>query len=74
MEEKQIFKDVYALISELWCSPPEEEANRKEFKKNVKDVIKRLERIPNVPFILAAILLTSPKPVPMQPFPTETAT
>ena len=45
MEEKQIFKDVYALISELWCSPPEEEANRKEFKKNVKDVIKRLESI-----------------------------
>jgi nitrate reductase delta subunit len=45
MEEKQIFKDVYALISELWCSPPEEEVNRKEFKKNVKDVIKRLESI-----------------------------
>ena len=45
MEEKQIVKDAYALISELWCSPPEEEANRKEFKKNVKDVIKRLESI-----------------------------
>jgi nitrate reductase delta subunit len=41
----QVFKDVYALIAELWCSPPEEDAERVEFRKEAEKVVKRLERI-----------------------------
>ncbi len=40
---KQILKDVYALIAELWCSPPEEDAYWEEIRKAAEDVVKRLE-------------------------------
>jgi len=38
-------RDVYALIAELWCSPPEEDADREIFTKEAEDVISRLESI-----------------------------
>ena len=41
----QILKDVYALIAELWCPPPEEDAEREKIRKKAEDVIKRLEGI-----------------------------
>lgn len=45
MDGKQILKDVYALIAELWCSPPEADAKREEIKKDAEGVVKRLEGI-----------------------------
>lgn len=45
MDRQSILKDVYALIAELWCNPPEPDANREEIKKNAKTVIKRLASI-----------------------------
>ncbi len=45
MDEKQILKDVYALIAELWCSPPEAGAEREEINKDAEEVVKRLEGI-----------------------------
>jgi len=45
MNGSQTLKDVYALIAELWCSPPEEDADRKEFGKEAEEVVKRLESI-----------------------------
>ena len=45
MNGKQILKDVYALIAELWCSPPEEDAKRAEIRKEAEEVVKRLESI-----------------------------
>ena len=43
----QILKYVYALIAELWCSPPEEEEKREGNKKNAEEVVKKLESIDN---------------------------
>ena len=45
MNENQILKDVYALIAELWCSPPEADAERAEIRKEAEEVVKRLESI-----------------------------
>ena len=45
MNGKQILKDVYALIAELWCSPPEADAEREEINKDAEEVVKRLEGI-----------------------------
>ncbi|MEE8206733.1 MAG: nitrate reductase molybdenum cofactor assembly chaperone [Nitrospinaceae bacterium] len=45
MDGKQILKDVYALIAELWCSPPETDAEREEINKDAEEVVKRLEGI-----------------------------
>jgi nitrate reductase delta subunit len=45
MDEKQTLKDVYALIAELWCSPPEADAEREEINKDAEEVVKRLEGI-----------------------------
>ncbi len=45
MNGKQILKDVYALIAELWCSPPEADAERAEIRKEAEEVVKRLESI-----------------------------
>ena len=42
---KQTLKDVYALIAELWCSPPEDDAEREEIGKEAEEVIKKLESI-----------------------------
>ncbi len=45
MDREKILKDVYALIAELWCSPPEADTKREELKKDAEEVIKRLESI-----------------------------
>ncbi len=45
MNGKQILKDAYALIAELWCSPPEEDADKEEIRKEAEAVINRLEGI-----------------------------
>ncbi len=45
MDGKQILKDVYALIAELWCSPPEVDAERETIKKDAEGVVKRWESI-----------------------------
>jgi nitrate reductase delta subunit len=41
----QILKDVYSLMAELWCSPPEEDAEREEIKKDAEEVVNRLESV-----------------------------
>ncbi|MAE00943.1 MAG: hypothetical protein CMK53_09920 [Proteobacteria bacterium] len=41
----QVVKDVYALISELWCSPPEADAERAEIKKDGERVLEGLKTI-----------------------------
>lgn len=45
MDGKQILKDVYGLIAELWCSPPEADAEREGLRKDAEEVVKRLESI-----------------------------
>ena len=45
MNGKQILKDVYGLIAELWCSPPEEDARREAIRNSSEEVVKRLESI-----------------------------
>ncbi len=45
MKENQILKDVYALMAALWCSPPEEDAERAKIRKEAEEVVKRLESI-----------------------------
>ncbi len=45
MDGNQILKDVYALIAELWCSPPEADAEKAEIRKEAEEVVKRLESI-----------------------------
>jgi nitrate reductase delta subunit len=41
----QVVKDVYALIAELWCSPPEADAERAKIKKDAERVLKGLETV-----------------------------
>ena len=43
IEKNQTLKDVYRLMSELWCSPSE--TNITDIKKDAKEVIKKLEYI-----------------------------
>ena len=38
-------KDVYALIAELWCSPPEEDAQRAEIRNEAEEMVKSLKSI-----------------------------
>ncbi len=45
MNGEQILEDVYALIAELWCSPPETDAEREKIKKDAEAVVKSLESI-----------------------------
>ncbi len=45
MNGERILKDVYALIAELWCGPPEEDAERAEIGKAAEEVLHRLESI-----------------------------
>ncbi|MDP6280143.1 MAG: hypothetical protein QGI11_16815 [Nitrospinota bacterium] len=45
MNGHQTLRDVYELIAELWCSPPEEDSEREELRKEAEKVIKRLESI-----------------------------
>jgi nitrate reductase delta subunit len=41
----QILKDAYSLMAELWCSPPEEDAEREKIRKDAEEVVKRLESV-----------------------------
>ena len=45
MNASRTMKDVYTLIAELWCSPPEEDAEREKAGREAKKVVKRLARI-----------------------------
>ncbi len=42
MAETQILKDVYSLISELWCSPPESDEQRAEVRRDAEEIVERL--------------------------------
>jgi nitrate reductase molybdenum cofactor assembly chaperone NarJ/NarW len=54
LNQRQILKDVYGLIAELWCDPLDAEANGGGFRKTAEDVIERLESIDQE----SAVLLT----------------
>ncbi len=41
----QILKDAYSLMAELWCSPPEEDADREKIRKDAEEVVNRLESV-----------------------------
>ncbi len=45
VDGNQVVKDVYAIISELWCSPPEAEAERSEIKYEAERALKGLESV-----------------------------
>ena len=45
MNKTQILKDAYALMAELWCSPPDEEAEREKIRKEAKAVVTKLESL-----------------------------
>jgi len=45
MDGKQIVKATYTLIADLWCSPPESDAEREEIKKDAMRVVEGLESI-----------------------------
>jgi nitrate reductase delta subunit len=45
MDEEKIVKDAYALIAELWCSPPETDAEREGIAKDAERVVGALESI-----------------------------
>ncbi len=57
MNQQQILKDVYALIAELWCSPPESDATREDIKKRAEEVVKRLESIDKESALLLSTFL-----------------
>ena len=44
-EGTKILKDAYSLMAELWCSPPEEDAEREEVRKDADNVVKRLKSV-----------------------------
>lgn len=41
-ESTQVLKEAYTLIAELWCSPPEEETERRKVMKEAKAVTEKL--------------------------------
>ena len=41
----QILKGAYSLMAELWCSPPEEDAEWEKIRKDAEDVVQRLESV-----------------------------
>ncbi len=45
MDGNQVVKEVYTLIGNLWCSPPETDAEREEIKKDAERVVERLQSI-----------------------------
>ncbi len=45
MAEDQILGDVYSVISELWCSPPETEERVQEIRRDAEGVVERLRSI-----------------------------
>jgi nitrate reductase delta subunit len=40
-----ILKDAYLLMAALWCSPPEEHAEREAIRKDAEEVVERLESV-----------------------------
>ncbi len=40
-----VVKDVYAVISELWCSPPEVDAERAEIRKDAERALEGLKNV-----------------------------
>jgi nitrate reductase delta subunit len=44
-DRAEILKNAYALIAELWCSPPEEDAERELIRKDAKNLVKQLESV-----------------------------
>ena len=45
MDEKQVLKSAYSLIADLWCSPPETDAEREEVAQDVASVVGGLASI-----------------------------
>jgi nitrate reductase molybdenum cofactor assembly chaperone len=43
IKEKQILKDVYAVIADLWCSPSEIDSETKEVRRHTYEIINRLK-------------------------------
>ncbi len=41
----QVIKDAYSLMAELWCSPPEEDAQRVGIRRDAEKVVNRLESV-----------------------------
>ncbi|MAG31657.1 MAG: hypothetical protein CL908_12285 [Deltaproteobacteria bacterium] len=39
MDEKQVLKSAYSLIADLWCTPPETDAEREEIEKDAERVV-----------------------------------
>jgi nitrate reductase delta subunit len=42
---KRILMDIYSLIAELWCSPPEDDVHRQELRKDSEEMVRSLESI-----------------------------
>ncbi len=40
-ERAEILPDIYALISDLWCSPPDTDAERQEARKEADELVER---------------------------------
>ncbi len=57
MDGTQVVKDVYALIGDLWCSPPETDAEREEIKKDAERVLEGLKSIDEESATLLSIFL-----------------
>jgi len=43
IKEKQILKDVYAVIADLWCCPSEKNYETKEMRRHTYEIIYRLK-------------------------------
>ncbi len=44
-DSTQILQEAYSLMAGLWCSPPEEDAEREEIRKDARKVVKRLASV-----------------------------
>ena len=53
----KVVKDVYALIGELWCSPPEADTERAKTKKDAERVLAGLETVDEKSAKLLSIFL-----------------
>ena len=53
----KVVKDVYALIGELWCSPPEADTERAKTKKDAERVLAGLETVDKESAKLLSIFL-----------------
>lgn len=44
-DRTQVLADAYSLMAELWCSPPEADAQREQIRIDAEEVVKRLESV-----------------------------